>query len=128
MRVFIVGATGGVGHRVAQRLRASGHAVTAIVRRAEQADSLVRQGITAIIADVAADSVETLADGMQGSDVVLFTAGAGGREGPEATTAVDGDGPAKVAAAAKIDGDADRPARADRCSAGAAHFSAPFWI
>jgi hypothetical protein len=52
--------------------------------------SLVRQGITPIIADVAADSVETLADGMQGSDVVLFTARAGGRNGPEATTAVDG--------------------------------------
>ena len=49
MRVFIVGATGGVGHRVAQRLRASGHAVTAIVRRAEQAESLGRQGITPII-------------------------------------------------------------------------------
>jgi uncharacterized protein YbjT (DUF2867 family) len=104
MRVFIVGATGGVGHRVAQGLRATGHPVTAIVRRAEQAESLAGQGITPIIADVVADSVETLADGMQGSDVVLFTAGAGGRDGPEATTAVDGDGPAKVAAAAKIAG------------------------
>jgi uncharacterized protein YbjT (DUF2867 family) len=104
MRVFIVGATGGVGHRVAQSLRATGHPVTAIVRRAEQAESLAGQGITPIIADVVADSVETLADGMRGSDVVLFTAGAGGRDGPEATTAVDGDGPAKVAAAAKIAG------------------------
>lgn len=104
MRVFIVGATGGVGYRIAQRLRASGLAVTAIVRRPEQAESLARQGITPIVADVVVDSIETLADGMQGSDVVLFTAGAGGRDGPEATTAVDGDGPAKVAAAAKIAG------------------------
>jgi uncharacterized protein YbjT (DUF2867 family) len=102
MRVFIVGITGGVGRRVAEHLRANGHQVTGIVRRSEQAQDLEGQGITPIIADVVADSVETLADGMQGSDVVLSTAGAGGRDGPEATTAVDGDGPAKVAAAAKI--------------------------
>lgn len=57
MIVFIVGATGGVGHRVAQRLRASGHAVTAIARRAEQAERLVRQGITPIIADIAVRTV-----------------------------------------------------------------------
>lgn len=104
MRVFIVGATGGVGHRVAQRLRASGHAVTAVVRRAEQAESCIQQGFTPIIADIAAVSVEALAEAMQGSDAVLFTAGAGGRDGPEATSAVDGDGPATVAAAARIAG------------------------
>jgi uncharacterized protein YbjT (DUF2867 family) len=100
MRVFIVGVTGGV----AQRLRASGHPVTGIVRRPEQAEGLTSQGITAKIADIVVDSVETLADGIRGSDLVLFTAGAGGRDGPEATTAVDGDGSAKVTAAAKIAG------------------------
>lgn len=78
MRVFIVGATGGVGQRVAQCLRTSGYLVTAIVQRPEQAESLTRQGITSVFADVAVDSVETLADGMQGSYVVLFTAGAVG--------------------------------------------------
>jgi uncharacterized protein YbjT (DUF2867 family) len=104
MRVFIVGVTGGVGQRVAQRLHASGHAVTAIARRTEQAENLIRQGITPIVADVTVDSVEALANAMRGSDAVLFTAGAGGRDGREATTAVDGDGPAKVAAAAKIAG------------------------
>jgi NAD(P)-dependent dehydrogenase (short-subunit alcohol dehydrogenase family) len=88
MKVFIVGATGGVGHRVAERLRASGHPVTAIVRCPEQAEGLARQGITPIIADVVVDSVETLADGIRGSDVVLFTAGAGGRDGPEAQLSI----------------------------------------
>jgi uncharacterized protein YbjT (DUF2867 family) len=104
MNVFIVGVTGGVGHRVAERLRTSGHSVTGIVRRPDQARDLERQGITAKIADLVSDSVETLASSMQGSDVVLFTAGAGGRGGCEATTAVDGDGPAKVASAAKLAG------------------------
>ncbi|MGO7609250.1 hypothetical protein ACC695_38095, partial [Rhizobium ruizarguesonis] len=46
----------------------------------------------------------SLADRIKGSDIVLFTAGAGGHDGSNMTTAVDGDGPAKVAQAAKIAG------------------------
>lgn len=104
MRVFIVGVTGGVGHRVAEQLLAGGHEVAAIVRNEEKASWLKNQGMAVRIADVAKDSAETLADAMAGCDIILFTAGAGGRDGPEATTAVDGDGPGKVAAAAKIAG------------------------
>ncbi|WP_423785689.1 NAD-dependent epimerase/dehydratase family protein [Halopseudomonas pelagia] len=44
MRVFIVGATGGVGHRVAQRLRASGHAITAVVRRQSRPRAAYNRG------------------------------------------------------------------------------------
>jgi uncharacterized protein YbjT (DUF2867 family) len=102
MRVFIVGVTGGVGRRVAEQLLAGGHEVTAIVRNAGKASGLEGQGIAVHIADVVEDSAETLADAMRGCDAVLFTAGAGGRDGPEATTAIDGNGPGKVAAAAKI--------------------------
>jgi uncharacterized protein YbjT (DUF2867 family) len=104
MRVVIVGATGGVGRRVAKQLLADGHQVTAIVRNAGRVAGLEGLGAAVRIADVVKDSVETLADAMQGSDAVLFTAGAGGRDGPEATAAVDGNGPGKVAAAAKIAG------------------------
>ncbi len=102
MKVIIVGVTGGVGLRVARRLTAQGHQVTGMVRRAEQASNLEREGIAAVIADVATDMVATLADLVRGQDVVLFTAGAGGRDGPEATVAVDGDGPSRVAAAMKV--------------------------
>ena len=49
-------------------------------------------------------SVEDLADALRGSDAVVFTAGAGGSDGPEATTQIDGDGPAKLAAATKLAG------------------------
>jgi len=104
MNISIVGATGGVGSRVAQRLRARGHSVTGIVRRPDQAQELARQGATAKIADVAVDPVETMAESIKGSDIILFTAGAGGQDGHEATTAVDGNGPSKVAAAAKVAG------------------------
>ena len=68
MRVFIVGATGGVGHRVAQRLRASGHAITAVVRRQSRPRAAYNRG--------SLRSVEALAEAMQGGDAVLFTAGA----------------------------------------------------
>jgi nucleoside-diphosphate-sugar epimerase len=104
MNISIVGVTGGVGSRVAQRLRARGHSVTGIVRRPDQAQELARQGATAKIADVAVDPVETMAETIKGSDIILFTAGAGGQDGHEATTAVDGNGPSKVAAAAKVAG------------------------
>jgi nucleoside-diphosphate-sugar epimerase len=104
MNISIVGVTGGVGSRVAQRLRARGHSVTGIVRRPDQAQELARQGATAKIADVAVDPVETMAESIKGSDIILFTAGAGGQDGHEATTAVDGNGPSKVAAAAKVAG------------------------
>lgn len=104
MKVIIVGVTGGVGVRVARGLTARGHQVTGMVRRSGQASNLEREGIEAVVGDVATDAVETLANFIRGHDIVLFTAGAGGRDGPEATVAVDGDGPAKVAAAMKIAG------------------------
>jgi nucleoside-diphosphate-sugar epimerase len=101
MKVIIVGVTGGVGLRVARRLAAGGHQVTGMVRRSEQANKLEREGIATVLGDVATDTVATLADLVKGNDVVLFTAGAGGRDGADATVAVDGNGPAKVAAAMK---------------------------
>jgi nucleoside-diphosphate-sugar epimerase len=104
MKVIIVGVTGGVGVRVARGLTARGHRVTGMIRHSGQANGLEREGIAAVVGDVATASVETLADLIRGHDIVLFTAGAGGKDGPEATVAVDGDGPAKVAAAMKIAG------------------------
>jgi uncharacterized protein YbjT (DUF2867 family) len=104
MRVFVIGATGGVGGRVARRLLANGHVVSAITRRTEQYERLLQLGIAVTIADIAVVPVDTLADAMRGCDLVLFSAGAGGRDSREATTAVDGDGPGKAAAAADIAG------------------------
>jgi uncharacterized protein YbjT (DUF2867 family) len=49
-------------------------------------------------------SVDELAEALRGFDAVVFAAGAGGKNGPEATDQVDGDGPAKLAASAKLAG------------------------
>lgn len=104
MKVIIIGATGGIGFRVATRLTSKGHQVTGMVRRPEQASKLEREGIAAVVGDVATDTVAKLADLIESHHVVLFTAGAGGRDGLEATVSVDGDGPSKVAAAMAIAG------------------------
>lgn len=104
MKVLIIGASGGVGRRVASRLVAAGHRATALIRRSEQAEAFSAQGVEAVVGDVVRDTVETLADIVRAHDVVVFTAGAGGRDDPEATTAVDGEGPGKIAQAMKIAG------------------------
>ncbi|MGO8557582.1 hypothetical protein ACC724_38090, partial [Rhizobium ruizarguesonis] len=65
-----------------------------------RASKLEGQGITPYLDDVVKASVVSLADRIKGSDIVLFTAGAGGHDCSKMTTAVDGDGPAKVAHAA----------------------------
>ncbi|MGO6731237.1 NAD-dependent epimerase/dehydratase family protein [Rhizobium ruizarguesonis] len=104
MKIFIIGVTGGVGERTAKFLLAKGHEVSAIVRDGPRASKLEGQGITPYLDDVVKASVVSLADRIKGSDIVLFTAGAGGHDGSKMTTAVDGDGPAKVAQAAKIAG------------------------
>lgn len=101
MNVFIIGIGGGVGARLARRLVAGGHHVDGLVRRAEKRDELAAQGITSTHGDLVAMSVEELADTLRGNDAVVFTAGAGGRDGPEETDRVDGEGPGKLAAAAE---------------------------
>lgn len=104
MRVFVIGIAGGVGRRLAKRLIARGDEATGLVRRPEQSDSLTSHGVPSIQGDILAMSVEELAQAMRGSDAVVFTAGAGGKGGQAATSAIDGDGPGKLAEAATLAG------------------------
>lgn len=101
MKVFIVGIAGGVGRRIAEQLGRAGDEPTGLVRRSEQAKALSSIGIGTVTGDLVAMSVDELAEAMRGCDAVVFSAGAGGRGGPEATTLVDGDGPGKLSAAAE---------------------------
>lgn len=104
MKVFIIGIAGGVGRRVAALLAEAGDEPTGLVRRPEQAEALGVKGIRTALGDLVAMSVDQLAEAMRGCDAVVFSAGAGGKENDEATTRIDGDGPGKLAAAAKIAG------------------------
>lgn len=104
MKVFIIGIAGGVGRRVAAQLAEAGDEPTGLVRRPEQAASLTAKGIRTAPGDLVAMSVDELAAAMRGCDAIVFTAGAGGRDSDAGTTHIDGDGPGKLAAAAKLAG------------------------
>ena len=104
MKVFIIGIGGGVGLRLAQQLLASGHQVDGLVRDPAKAEDLAGRGISTTPGDLVAMSIPELADALRGSDALVFSAGAGGKDGPDATRQVDGEGPAKLAAAAGMAG------------------------
>ena len=104
MKVFIIGIGGGVGLRVAQQLSARGDQVDGLVRTESKGRELNSQGIGTTAGDLVAMSIPDLAGVLRGSDAIVFSAGAGGKDGPEATDDVDGDGPGKVAAAARLAG------------------------
>src|SRR5690606_7196251 len=85
--VFIVGGSGKVARHLAQQLSARGHTPRSLHRHAEQADELKALGSTPVYGDLLALDAGELAQLMAGSDVVVFSAGAGGKGGPEMTNA-----------------------------------------
>jgi nucleoside-diphosphate-sugar epimerase len=99
MKVFQIGAAGGVGRRLAQLLSERGDEVTGMFRNPAQTDTVATTGATPVVGDLIADSVETLAARIKGHDAVVFSAGAHGT-GIDQTTLIDGKGVEKAADAA----------------------------
>lgn len=89
--VFIVGAAGKVGRHLVKQLADKQHRVLALHRRAGQGAELEALGATPVTSDLTNTDVAALAAQMAGSDLVVFTAGAGGA-GVEVTNAIDGRG------------------------------------
>lgn len=73
MKYFITGATGFIGGRLAQQLRAAGHDVIALVRDVQKAKSLQSIGVQIAAGDIT--DKETLRDPMTGVDGVFHVAG-----------------------------------------------------
>ncbi|MDX3313287.1 NAD(P)H-binding protein [Streptomyces sp. ME08-AFT2] len=103
MKVFQIGAAGGVGRRLAGLLSERGDEVTGMHRSPAQADTIRATGATPVTGDLIADSVEELAGKLVGHDAVVFSAGAHGT-GTDKTTLIDGKGLAKAADAAAAAG------------------------
>ncbi|MEV5646901.1 NAD(P)H-binding protein [Nocardia sp. NPDC052254] len=99
MKVFQIGAAGGVGRRLAQLLTDRGDQVTGMHRNPEQGAVVAASGATPLIGDLIHDSVQELATKFSGHDAIVFSAGAHGT-GADMTTAIDGTGLEKAAAAA----------------------------
>lgn len=101
MKVFLIGANGQVGKYMVDFLKQSEkHDLTAMVRNQEQIEQLNSLGVKAVLADLEG-SVEELGEAMKGSDAVIFSAGSGGKTGPDKTLLVDLDGAVKSMEAAE---------------------------
>ncbi len=99
MRIFVIGAAGGVGRRLTAFLTESGDRVSGMHRRPEQASDIRAAGGSPVAGGLVADSVSELAGRVRGHDAIVFSAGAHGT-GISQTTAIDGDGLEKAARAA----------------------------
>ncbi|KRB45962.1 SDR family oxidoreductase [Terrabacter sp. Root181] len=88
--VIIVGGHGKVALLAAPLLVSDGHDVTSVVRNPEHVAAVEATGATAAVLDVEHATTEQIAELVRGSDVVVWSAGAGGGS-PERTYAVDRD-------------------------------------
>ncbi|GAB2991766.1 NAD(P)-binding oxidoreductase [Actinotalea caeni] len=103
MKVFQIGAAGGVGHRLTGLLTKRGDEVTGMHRNPAQADTIRNAGGTPVTGDLIGNTVDELAALMAGHDAVVFSAGAHGT-GQDRTTLIDGKGLEKAADAAALAG------------------------
>ena len=100
VKVFVIGITGGVGSLLAQKLAARGDVVSGLVRRDRQSADLAARGITAVVGDLSAMTVDDLVTAFGRAEAVVFTAGSNGGAA-DVTKAVDEDGLAKAVEAAE---------------------------
>ncbi|RKQ33525.1 SDR family oxidoreductase [Oceanobacillus halophilus] len=101
MKVLLIGANGQIGKHVVQLLKDSKeHTLRAMVRSEEQAQELKKSGVEAVVANLEG-SVAEIAEAMNGCDAVIFSAGSGGKTGPDKTLLVDLDGAVKSVEAAE---------------------------
>lgn len=101
MKVFIVGANGGIGRILSNQL-ANEDRITpiAMIRKEEQRSYFKDIGVETRLGDLE-DSTESLSDLMSGSDALVFTAGSGGNTGYDKTLVIDLDAAVKCMEAAE---------------------------
>jgi uncharacterized protein YbjT (DUF2867 family) len=103
MKVFQIGASGGVGLQLVRLLAGRGDQVTGMHRAPSKAEVVRAAGATPILGDLVSESVQALSRQMDGHDAVVFSAGAHGT-GLANTTAIDGQGLEKAVDAASVAG------------------------
>lgn len=99
-RIFIIGGAGKIGRRLAEQAASGGHQALALYRAPSQAEELRALGAEPVQGDLLQLQAGELAALMRGSDVVVFSAGAGGKGGTAMTDAIDGKGLELAVAAA----------------------------
>ena len=84
-RIVIIGGHGKIALLAAPLLVADGHEVISVIRNPAQADDVAATGAPPLVLS----GTEELAQAFAGADAVVWSAGAGGKGGPERTDAVD---------------------------------------
>ncbi|MFA9559698.1 SDR family oxidoreductase [Evansella sp. AB-rgal1] len=96
MKVLVVGANGQIGKHVVNLLhRSDSHSVRAMVRKEEQKTELEKSGVETVQGDLEG-TVEDIGEAVTGCDAIVFTAGSGGKTGPDKTLLIDLDGAVKT--------------------------------
>lgn len=88
-RIVIIGGHGKVALLAAPLLVEDGHKVVSLIRDPAQADDVAATGAVPLVLSVEESSEVELAGALTGADAVVWSAGAGGKGGPERTEAVD---------------------------------------
>jgi uncharacterized protein YbjT (DUF2867 family) len=104
MEVFIMGITGRTGNRIAQLLISEGHTVSGLYRGKSDAPKLEKMGAHPIAGDIATITEQDLANAIAGTDILVFTAGAGEQDDESMIDAVGYGGVKKAIAALRIAG------------------------
>lgn len=94
--IAIIGGHGKVGLLLSRDLTATGHTVRSVFRDPAQSDDVSATGAEPVVADIETLSAEELATAIGAADAVVFTAGNGGKGGPEKTEAIDHQGALKA--------------------------------
>lgn len=89
MRVAIAGGHGKIALRLARILSERGDEVSALIRKAEQAEDVRRAGAEPVLCDLEEAGPAELALAIGPGDAVVFAAGAGPGSGPERKETVD---------------------------------------
>lgn len=99
-KVLVIGANGKVGRILTQKLHdSSDFEPTAVFRKEEQSDLFREIGVDYHVLSLE-DTVDKISSLMEGMDVIVFTAGSGGKTGDDMTLAIDLDGAVKAMEAA----------------------------
>jgi uncharacterized protein YbjT (DUF2867 family) len=88
MKALVIGAHGGIGRILVDRLVEEGHEVRAMIRDGSQSADLREAGAEPVVADLegATDALDRAIDG---TDAVVFSAGSGASTGADKTLLVD---------------------------------------
>jgi nucleoside-diphosphate-sugar epimerase len=96
MRVAIAGAHGKVALRLSRLLVARGDSVIGLIRNPDHAQELREAGVDSVVCDLEHATTQEVAAAVEGSDAVVFAAGAGPGSGPERKLTMDRDGAIKL--------------------------------